>query len=236
MELSMTNSIFPENEIFQVATFSSLKRGVYDADYSYADLFKKGNLGLGTFESVDGEMVALDGEFFHIGDTGALTKVTPDQVAPFAEVVHFVPKHFETLKEINSFDALSTCIEGLLINKNVPHILRLDGTYHSLKVRSLRKQNKPYPPLQIATKTQAVFDLEEEVKGSLVGFWFPQYWADIGVPGVHLHFAADDRTVGGHLLEISIKEVELSFAASQNFSLYMPNLSSFSEADLLSRS
>jgi acetolactate decarboxylase len=52
------------------------------------------------------------------------------------------------------------------------------------------------------TKNQAVFNFEN-VKGSLIGFWCPDTVGSINVPGYHLHFISDDRTKGGHLLNIS---------------------------------
>ena len=44
--------------LFQTSTLQALMNGVYDSDYSFRDLTKHGDFGLGTFEALDGEMVA----------------------------------------------------------------------------------------------------------------------------------------------------------------------------------
>ena len=43
--------------------------GVYDGDLTYQELARHGDFGLGTFDALDGEMIALDGAFYQIGPT-----------------------------------------------------------------------------------------------------------------------------------------------------------------------
>ena len=38
--------------------------GHYDGDVTFAELAEHGDLGLGTLNALDGEMIALDGRFF----------------------------------------------------------------------------------------------------------------------------------------------------------------------------
>ena len=40
--------------------------GVYDGDLTYQELARHGDFGLGTFEALDGEMIALEGVFYQI--------------------------------------------------------------------------------------------------------------------------------------------------------------------------
>ena len=46
--------------LFQVSTIDALMQGVFDGFYSFNDLMAQGDLGIGTFEALEGEMVALD--------------------------------------------------------------------------------------------------------------------------------------------------------------------------------
>ena len=46
----------------------------------------------------------------------------------------------------------------------------------------------------------------ENIRGSLVGVYFPDYMDGINMPGWHLHFLSEDRSKGGHVFDISIKE------------------------------
>ena len=49
--------------LFQASTFSRSLSRITTA-VSFAELRDHGDLGLGTFDAVDGEMIAVDGEFF----------------------------------------------------------------------------------------------------------------------------------------------------------------------------
>src|SRR4029077_19106473 len=50
--------------LFQASTIGALLEGSYEGDVSFAELAEHGNLGLGTVNHLDGEMVALDGRFY----------------------------------------------------------------------------------------------------------------------------------------------------------------------------
>ena len=47
--------------LFQASTIGALLDGAYDGDLSFAELAEHGDLGLGTLNGLDGEMIALDG-------------------------------------------------------------------------------------------------------------------------------------------------------------------------------
>jgi acetolactate decarboxylase len=50
--------------LFQASTIGALLEGAYDGDVSFAELAEHGDLGLGTVNALDGEMIALDGRFY----------------------------------------------------------------------------------------------------------------------------------------------------------------------------
>ena len=50
--------------LFQASTIGALLDGAYDGDLTFAELAEHGDLGLGTLNGLDGEMIALDGEFY----------------------------------------------------------------------------------------------------------------------------------------------------------------------------
>ncbi|QWR77373.1 acetolactate decarboxylase [Candidatus Magnetomonas plexicatena] len=67
---------------------------------------------------------------------------------------------------------------------------------------------KPYPGLLEAVKGQTVFDYEN-VNGTILGFWFPEFMKGAGITGFHFHFISDDRAKGGHLLTCKLKKLLL---------------------------
>lgn len=219
------------NHLFQVATIGSLTRGVYDGDFHYKQLFSKGTQGLGTFEAIDGEMVALEGNYYQIKANGEVNAVDPDAIVPFAEVINFKATHTVTIANINNYDDLMSSLEKIFKNKNIPYVFQINGHFKHLQLRSLKKQAKPYPSLVDASKNQAIFN-ESNMKGTIVGFWFPSYWAGIAVPGFHLHFINDEKTLGGHILDLSSKNAMLSYAPIYDFTIHLPATDSFAAANL----
>src|SRR5690349_11376074 len=85
------NKNIAQSAVFQVATIGSLALGVYDGNYDYGSLMKHGNFGVGTFLDLNGEMVAIDGDFYQIESSGKLKLVNAKQIVPFAEVTFFKP-------------------------------------------------------------------------------------------------------------------------------------------------
>ena len=58
---------------------------------------------------------------------------------------------------------------------------------------------------EVLSKTQKAF-LSENICGSLVGVYFSDYMDGINMPGWHLHFLSEDRSKGGHVFNVSIRE------------------------------
>ena len=55
--------------LYQVSTSTALVEGIYQGAVRVGTLREHGDLGLGTFEDLDGEMVVLDGSSFRCGPT-----------------------------------------------------------------------------------------------------------------------------------------------------------------------
>lgn len=96
--------------------------------------------------------------------------------------------------------------------------------FQYVKTRSVPKQNKPYRILSEVTKSQPVFEYKD-VKGSLIGFWCPEYVGGVNVPGYHLHFISDDRTKGGHLLDIRFDKANVYEDVTDSFNMDLFQLS-----------
>ncbi|GJM07056.1 MAG: alpha-acetolactate decarboxylase [marine bacterium B5-7] len=217
--------------LYQVSTISALAKRVYDGDIAYREVMKHGNFGLGTFADLDGEMVALDGHFYRVDTKGRLEHVQPHLIAPFVEVTHFRPMKKQSLSEARSYQALGDALRPLFSNANMPYAIRIDGEFPLIQLRNVCKQKKPYPSLVEVSKTQATFELKN-VKGTLVGFWFPQYWAGIGVPGFHFHFVTDKRDLGGHVSELHLNHGQLQLNMIDKIDVQLPHHATFANAHL----
>lgn len=207
--------------LFQASTVAALLDGAFDGDLSFAELAEHGDLGLGTLNGLDGEMIALDGEFFRADVDGAIHPVAPERQTPFAVVTEFEP----TLEE----DLPGSCaqIELLdLIDRRVPDqstscAIRLDGRFARVHARSVPAQTPPYRPLTEVVAEQHVFDLED-VEGTMLGFRFPTYVEGVEIGGYHLHFIDAERRRGGHVLDCLSDGVRMGLDLSNELHVELP--------------
>jgi acetolactate decarboxylase len=75
--------------LFQVSTIDAVLQSIYDGVLPYGELEKHGDFGIGIFEGIDGEMVALDGAFYQVKADGRAYPVGENMTAPFATVTFF---------------------------------------------------------------------------------------------------------------------------------------------------
>jgi acetolactate decarboxylase len=186
--------------LFQASTIGALLEGSYDGDLSFAELAEQGDLGLGTLNGLDGEMIALDGEFFRADVEGRVEPVPPGARTPFAVVTAFEPAIDAAIAGPLDHDGLLARLDELIPAGASSCAIRLDGRFELVRARSVPRQHPPYRPLTEVVAEQHVFELRE-VEGTMVGFRFPAYAEGIEVGGYHLHFISEDRSRGGHVLD-----------------------------------
>lgn len=219
------------HEIFQTSTINAVLESVYDGDTTFAELVRHGDFGLGTFNALDGEMTALDGAFYQAKSDGRLYPVGPEMQTPFAVVIPFAPTIDVEIGEETDFPDLLQALDRAVPSKNLFYAVRVDGHFDHIRVRSVPRQTKPYPPLVEVTAHQPEFE-HRDIAGSLVGFRFPDYATGINVPGYHMHFVSEDRTVGGHVLAFTMSSGALSVDVTSQFHMALPQESNFLDADL----
>lgn len=188
-----------ERVAFQVGTLDALIDGRYDGDATIGELLAHGDLGLGTVQHLGGELIVLDGAAYVVDADGAVHPVAPETRTPFAVVCRFAPNEPTPLRGPLPLAEVQRVLDALAPHTSVVAV-RVDGTFTHLRLRSVRAQVPPYPPLAAVTAHQTEWDLGRST-GTLLGFRFPETVAGLEAPGYHLHYLADDRAHGGHVLD-----------------------------------
>ena len=204
----LPGAVSPHHALFQTSTIDALLDGHYDGDVSVAELQARGDFGLGTVDALDGEMIALDGAFYQVKADGRAYPVDPRLNTPFAVVTFFEPDLHRTLPPALDLAGLCAFIDRVVGDVAMCHAVRVDGQFHAVTTRSVPKQQQPYLPLVEVVQHQPTFELRD-VRGSLVGFRFPQAVQGLNVAGYHLHFITEDRSAGGHVLACQVAHGEL---------------------------
>ncbi len=217
--------------IYQISTIDALLEGMYEGDLTIGELKQHGDLGLGTFNNLDGEMVLLDGIVYLVKADGVAYRMNDSVKTPFAVVTKFENDISGTIDKEMKDTELNGYIGTLMPSKNLMYAIRIDGDFSYMKTRSVPAQQKPYPRLAEVTKDQPTFEFEN-VSGTIVGFWLPQYVENVNVPGYHLHFINSNLSAGGHVLEYMIRSGKIEIDVTDGFFLQFPATVGFLNANL----
>lgn len=218
--------------LFQASTIGALLEGAYEGDLSFAELAEHGDLGLGTLDRLDGEMIAIDGEFFRADVDGDVTPVAAEERTPFAVVTEFEPTVDERLPDaVRTHEQLLAELEALVPAGAASCAVRLDGRFELVRARSVPPQSPPYRPLTKVVADQHVFELTD-VEGTMLGFRFPTYVEGIEVPGYHLHFISSDRRRGGHVLDSRSAGLRVRIDPSNDLHVELPPRVDLADPDL----
>ena len=218
------------HSIFQVSTSGAIVQGLYQGCVSVADLRRHGDVGLGTFEDLDGEMILIDGRCYQARSDGTVVEAGDAELTPFASVVNFAADRVVTLDRVTSFADLTGQLDGLRLSENGIVAYRATGRFSSIDVRAACKTESGIG-LVDAVASQAMFHFED-LEATLVGFWSPEYTKAISISGYHLHAISADRAHGGHVLDLRVEDLHVEINDVNDFHLAIPETVEFLAADL----
>lgn len=214
----------------QFAVLDALLAGAYESGIPVSDVRGLGDFGIGCCDHLGGEVIVLDGEVFECTVGEPPDRMQDAQILPFVDVCRFAATSSLEIEDTD-LTALTARVEGALLSRNLFHAVRLDGVFTSVRVRVTPRQEHPFRPLAEVTSGQ-IETVLSGVSGSLVGFWSPAIYQGITVAGLHVHFLAEDRSVGGHVLDVTVGRAGLQLTAYARFDLRLPTDDQFLRTEL----
>ncbi len=220
--VSIVSSVFAspvidKETLYQGSTIEALLAGNYDGVATVKKIKSQGNMGLGTFAGLDGEMIVLDGKVYRAAKDGKVTVQNDNVQSPFYAITYFDVDITKQIKDTDlTLDSLKKELDQLRTRNDLPYAIIIKGKFKAIKVRSVGPYEPPYPLLSEAVKEQREFDYSE-ISGRLVGFWLPAYMGNTNAAGYHLHFLSDDCQKGGHVLDAVITDAEINLDETPNF-------------------
>jgi acetolactate decarboxylase len=215
--------------VTQGAIFNALLAGQYDGTFTSKEVASWGDLGIGTFDGLDGEMIVVDGQTYQADVKGRIRLLTT-YTTPFATLKKFSPDICFQLDQPLTMDLLKAEIDRRIPDKNHVYAIRVTGKFSAVTVRSVPRQNKPYPLLTEVVKTQPVFE-HRDLTGDVVGFRVPEYAQGINVAGYHFHFLNQAKDVGGHVLALETAGVQVSLDRANGWHIMLPDNDAFRSWD-----
>lgn len=216
--------------MYQVSTLQALSMGYTRAVITVEELVKHGNLGLGTFENVDGEMIVLDGTCYRAADDGVVTRPDPGTGVPFASVATTGEERCFAIGEMKNIQDLKQLLTLKIeedFGLNSMHVVRIDGVFRKVCARSESGQRSHHVGLKdLLSKTQKDFEFLD-VNGSMVCIYYPDYMDGINASGWHLHFLSEDKTQGGHVFDLELKSGEARLSKLSRIEIQLPSEPAF---------
>lgn len=220
----------------QVSLLNALLLGEYDGFVSVEELKTMGDTGIGTFDTLDGEMIMLDTMVYQAKADGTVLQASDSMLVPFAMTTHFSPTIGEQkVSSMTGIETLKTNLDqviGATTNDfNRFYVVKLTGSFSAIRVRSVPAQEKPYQRLSVIAAQQKEY-VYENLEGTIVALRCPPYVEGINMSGWHLHFLSSDRSKGGHLLEVNIEKAFMAMGDIRAFHLILPDSESFASLDI----
>lgn len=219
--------------LFQVSTLNALMLGDYNGLITVDELLKQGDTGLGTFDTLDGEMIVVDGVVYQAKADGSVVKPDGNVTVPFTAVTYFESDITLKLSDILDIEALKTALNETVSenNVNIFYMAKITGVFDSVHVRSVSAQQKPYKPLSEVAESQTEFEYNN-ISGTLIALYCPDYVSGINLYGWHIHFISSDGTKGGHVLDAAFRSAEANIDITDTYKVVLPNTQEFSSLEL----
>lgn len=219
--------------ICQISLLQGLLQGDYNGSISIGELKSYGDIGIGTFDGLNGELIMLDGVVYRAKGDGTVDIPGDSETIPFSNVTFFEPDDQFTVTDIDDFDSLTEFLDDKVeqLGVNRFYMVRIDGTFNQMHVRSEYAQTEPYLPLVEVLETDQTFFNYANVQGTIVALYCPVYMAELNNAGWHMHFISADRTMGGHVLDFQFDEATVSIDCTDNFTMLLPDNDYFNNTD-----
>ena len=233
--VNTSESKLSEREVInQVSLLQGLTFGDYNGSLSAKEVKSMGDIGIGTFDGLNGELIMLEGVIYRAAGDGSVEAVDDAETIPFCDVTFFDCDETGTLTGIRNLSELKEALDQKVseLGKNRFYFIRIDGTFDEMNVRSELAQTKPYEPLAKVLETDQTFFDYSDVKGTVVGLYCPDYMDKLNAAGWHFHFVSDDRKSGGHILDLQFDSADLKWDYTDGFSMVLPENETFNGFDL----
>lgn len=217
------------DKIYQFSTIGALMSGYFSPDQDVYKVCSCSSIGLGCSENLNAEMTILNGIPYTATAEEALKTPTAQLDVPFYQVTNF-----DQFQEYHIGEASIKNIEQF-----VRAVIPLNNNFIALRIEAIFNRitlRRPYASPD-RRSIQEVSDNQEvstytEIKGYLVGFWTPEIFGRISVPGFHLHFISEDKSISGHVLDYHFSSALLQCEEKNVIEITHPKTSTFKNLNI----
>jgi acetolactate decarboxylase len=209
-------------KLYQHNTLGALMSGLYEGSLTIGELLQHGDLGIGTLEDIDGELVVLNGKAYQARSDNSIVELKPTDKVPYAAVVPHHPEVIFKQRIAVTDEELKERMEGYFDGENLFRSFKIHGIFPKMHVRMVPKQERPYNKSFAEVAENQPEYTAENVTGTIVGIWTPEMFHGVSVAGYHLHFISDDHSFGGHVLDFVMETGIVEIGAVDQLDQHFP--------------
>lgn len=227
--ITETETVAVQNQdlFYHYSIWHAFVNKVFEGNLTVAELKTKGDIGLGSYTKLDGELVMLDGVPYQVTEDGKVSVPQDDAKIVYVNATFFEPDFSFDVKDTIDYDALRAKINEELHSKNMFYGFKIRGEFNYMKCGGLHKQEPPFKDgLDVLIPNRPVFE-RQNFKGTMVGFFCPDFIGDINAAGYHLHFISEDKTFGGHVMEFEAKSLDVAMDEMYEYQFVLPNTEAY---------
>ncbi|NVN42577.1 acetolactate decarboxylase [Asaia siamensis] len=213
------------SKITQFSTIGALMAGHFRGEAPLSAFCAHRAFGLGCSAEISGELTIQDGKVHEATAGEALHCLSAETEIPFVQVTEFTPQQERAVSSVtheNAQEQLSRFIRP----DNIFLAVSISGKFEHLVLRRPHRADGGSRSVDQVASAQQV-DRHDSIEGRLIGFWTPELFGRISVPGFHFHFLDVKSTISGHVLEFSAQNAVLSFEEKTTIEIVNPSSVSF---------
>ena len=222
-----------QDTFYQYSIWFAFVNKVFDGNLTVKELKTHGDVGLGSFDFLDGELVMLDGVPYRIRENGEISVGQDNDEIVYADAAFFDKEEEFTIEEPFNFSDLASKLDTKKKSPHYFYIYKVHGSFKHIKLGGVPKVERPFTEgLDVLIPNRPVFEAEN-ISGTLVGFYCPDYIGDINARGHHFHFISDDKKWGGHVMDFeSSGALEVQSDTKTKYEFDLPVSKEFENVDL----
>ncbi|VAW58385.1 Alpha-acetolactate decarboxylase [hydrothermal vent metagenome] len=206
----------------QFYSLHTVKKQQFTGNVELNRLLEAGDFGIGTFNDTNGELIAIGGEIYRTCHDGSAEKITDfSEKTPYSIMTKFFPDETHNISQHLNMDEAYSYFDSLITRPDHIHAVAINATFKKICTRAPKPQKPPYKDLQTLISEQKESHFEN-IEGTIVGFYTPDYLSALGVPGYHLHFIDNARQHGGHVKSFNLEQADFHIQLLDEISVINP--------------
>jgi len=198
-------------DVEQAGSARQLFAGHFEGIASVEEEFGSSRLGIGVMHDLDGEVVSINGTTYAIPPSGTPHEVDLSDTIAFGISAHGGRRHELDIPPGADLEGIQEAIDAALARFHEDHeqivcAVSIEGLFTDVLLRTVHHPDYEGESLGEIIDDEIRFAFEQW-HGTVVGFRYPDHSTGQTIPGLHLHGLGADLLSGGHVRNISVKDV-----------------------------